>query len=174
MADGGATFYLVSTAIAATGAVVQTMDAVAANERREQILNDELRTKELQALDEEVNRLRDLRYANDDMLARAGGIDAYASPSLVAMRAFNFRMYDEDTKNIKQNLLTSKAGISAKISMLRANSKAQVTAGIFEVAGMAYGAMDGAGLLGKEELPATKATLGGRPLANDPRISGTL
>ena len=41
--------------------------------------------------------------------------------------------------------------------MLRANSKAQVTAGIFEVAGMAYGAMNDAGMLGKgTKVPTTK------------------
>ena len=134
--DGGATFYIAMAAMAA-GTAVTTMDTINANKRRQQILEQELRSNELAALDEENDRLIALRLANDDMLVNAGGIDAWASPSLIAARHFNFQMGIQDIENIRYNVASTRAGISARIGMLKANSRATLTAGIFEIVGTA-------------------------------------
>ena len=133
------TEYLVYWAYAAVavGTVVTTIDQVNANKARELILEEELRSNELAALDEENRRLIALRLANDEILAGAGGILAFASPSLIAGRAFNFEMGMQDIANIRFNVANVRSQISAKISILRANSRATITAGIFEVAGTA-------------------------------------
>ena len=130
--DGGASFYIFMAATAA-GTAVQTMDTIYANEERERILEQELRSNELAALDEENRRLQMLREANEDILAHAGGIDAFASPSLVAARAFNFRMGMQDIANIRLNLAGARAGIAARIGILRSNTRATRTSGILSM-----------------------------------------
>lgn len=141
MADGGATFYIAMAAMAA-GTAVSTIDTINANKERERILEQELRSNELAALDEENRRLLALREANDDMLIRQGGVDAWASPSLIAAREFNFKMGMEDIENIRFNLAGVRAGISARIGILKSNSRATLTAGIFEIAGTVAGGLD--------------------------------
>jgi len=148
MADGGATFYLAMAAMAA-GTAVTTIDTINANKRRQQILEQELRQQELQALDEENQRLIALRLANEDMLVQNSGIEAWASPSLIAARAFNFQMGMDDIENIRLNKFAARAGTSAQIAILKANSRATAIAGIFEIAGTALSAMDAKGQLGK-------------------------
>lgn len=160
MADGGATFYIAMAAMAA-GAAVTTIDQINANKRREQILEAELRSQELAALDEENQRLIALRLANEDMLVRAGGVDAWASPSLIAARSFNFQMGMEDIENIRFNLSAARAGISAKIAILKDNSRATATAGIFEVAGIVAGGFDAKSQLGKTSTIKSVPTGGG-------------
>ncbi len=138
--DGGATYFYLAAMAAATAVTVS--DQISANKQRQAILEAELRSNELAALDEENQRLLALRFANDDMLTHAGGVDAWASPSLIAARHFNFQMGMEDIENIRHNLTTSRATISARIGILKANSRATLTAGIFEIAGIgaaAYG-----------------------------------
>jgi hypothetical protein len=157
MADGGATFYIAMAAMAA-GTAVTTMDTINANKRRQMILEQELRSNELAALDEENQRLIQLRHANEDMLANAGGVDAWASPSLIAARAFNFQMGMEDIENIRFNVSSARAGISAKIAILKSNSRATAAAGIFEVAGIVAGGLDAKSKLGKT---STKIPTGG-------------
>ena len=159
MADGGATFYIAMAAMAA-GTAVTTIDTINANKRREMILEQELRSNELAALDEENQRLIALRLANDDMLARSGGVDAWASPSLIAARAFNFKMGMEDIENTRFNLAGQRAGISARIAILKSNSRAIAVAGIFEVAGIAAGGLDARSKLTKTPM-TTKATTEG-------------
>jgi len=152
MADGGATFYIAMAAMAA-GAVVTTLDQIEANKRREQILEQELRALELKALDDENARLIQLRLANEQMLVANSGIEAWASPSLIAARAFNFQMGFEDTANIRFNKFSARAGVSAQIAILKANSRAVATAGIFEVAAIVAG-----GLNARAQLTKTTTT----------------
>ena len=140
-------------AAAAAGTVVTVQDQRYANAMRQQQLEEELRSNELAALDEENNRLMALRLANDEMLVNAGGIDAWASPSLIAARNFNFRMGMQDITNIRYNLQAARSGVASRISVLKANSRAVTTAGIFEVAGYAMGAADTYGQLGKPKIP---------------------
>jgi len=154
MADGGATFYIAMAAMAA-GTAVTTIDTINANKRREMILEQELRSNELAALDEENQRLIALRLANDDMLARSGGVDAWASPSLIAARNFNFQMGMEDIENTRFNLSSERAGISARIGILKSNSRATAIAGIFEVAGIVAGGLDAKSKLTKTTLAPT-------------------
>jgi heme exporter protein D len=158
---GGSEFFLYAAyAAAATGAVITTIDTVNANKRRQMILEEELRSAELAALDEENRRLQQLRLANDEMLARSGGVDAWASPSLVAARAFNFEMGMQDISNIRYNIQADRSGIAARIGILKQNSRATIAAGIFEVAGIAAGAKHSAGLLTKTPPKGTKAISG--------------
>lgn len=152
MAAGGAAFYYFSMAAVAAGTIVTTIDTINANKRRQMILEQELRTNELAALDEENQRLIALREANDEMLANSGGVDAWASPSLIAARAFNFKMGFEDIENIRFNQLNSDAGISARIGILKSNSHATLAAGIFQVAAQAFGAADKRSQLGKTKI----------------------
>ena len=157
MADGGATFFYLAMAATAAGTVVSTIDTINANAARQRILEAELRANELAALDEENQRLIALRLANDEMLANAGGVDAWASPSLIAGRAFNFQMGMEDIKNIRFNQLTSDAGISARISILKSNSRATLTSGIFELSATAFGTLDKASQLAKTKADSAAA-----------------
>lgn len=160
MADGGATFYIAMAAMAA-GTAVTTMDTINANKRRQMILEQELRSNELAALDEENQRLIQLRLANEEMLANSGGVDAWASPSLIAAREFNFQMGMEDIENIRFNVASARAGISAKIGILKANSRATAAAGIFEVAGIVAGGLDAKSKLGKTSTTKAIPTGGG-------------
>lgn len=159
MADGGATFYI-AMAAAAAGTAITTIDTINANKRREQILEQELRGKELEALDQENARLIQLRLANEDMLIQNSGIEAWASPSLLAARAFNFQMGLEDIENIRFNLADSRAAISAQVAILQSNSRATALAGIFEVAGIVAGGLDARSKLTKTPPTGTKAISG--------------
>lgn len=161
MADGGLTFYLAMAATAA-GTAVSVVNTIENNKARELILEQELRSNELLALDEENQRLISLREANDDMLVRAGGIEAWSSPSLLAGRAFNFQMGMQDIANIRFNKLNSDAAISARIGILRSNSNATLVAGIFQIAGTAFVTADRRSLLKKEKEAAAAAAAGSK------------
>jgi hypothetical protein len=154
MADGGATFYLAMAAVAA-GTAVTTMDTINANKERQRILEQELRSNELAALDEENRRLLALREANDDILVNAGGIDAWASLSLIAARKFNFKTGMEDIENIRFNVAGMRAGISARIGILKANSKATLTSGILSIAATGLSAASKASALSKTKAVPT-------------------
>lgn len=154
MADGGMTFYLYMAATAA-GTVVTTQNQIKTNKARQMQLDAELRSNELAALDEENQRLMALQFANDEMVVSAGGIDAWASPSLIAARNFNFQMGMEDITNIRQNLMATRAGIESRISILKSNTRAARTAGIFELAGIAANTKYGHDQLGKTALAET-------------------
>lgn len=151
--DSGASLYYFYAVVAATGVVVQTANQIEANKRREAILQQELQSNELAALDEENQRLRAIRYANDEMLAKSGGIEAWASPSLIAMREFNFKMGFEDIQNTRYNIMNERAGIAARIGILKKNSRATIQAGIFQVAQIGIGAKLGADALSKTTQP---------------------
>ena len=173
MADGGATFYIAMAAMAA-GTAVTTIDQINANKRREQILEQELRGRELAALDEENTRLIALRLANEDMLVQNDGIEAWASPSLIAARAFNFQMGLEDIENIRFNLSSSRAAISAQVAILRSNSTATAIGGIFEIAGIVAGGLDARSQLGKTTTTTTSVSSSGLPHSPIPTKPKTL
>ena len=147
--DGGASFWI-PLLISAGGTAVTTADNISANKDRERQLERELHTNELAALDEENRRLIELREANDQILANAGGIDAYASPSLIAARAFNFTMAMEDISNIHLNLASDRSGISSRIAILQSNSRASRVGGIFEMAGIVADGANKSSLLKKK------------------------
>lgn len=159
--DGGASLYYFYAAVAATGVAVQTANQIEANKRREAILQQELQSNELAALDEENERLRAIRYANDEMLAKSGGVEAWASPSLIAMREFNFKVGFEDIQNTRYNIMNERAGIAARIGILKQNTRASIQSGIFQVAQIGMGAK-----LGADQLAASKAA--SSPIASGP------
>ncbi len=140
MADPGTALFYFAMAATAAGTAVSTIDTINANKARQRILEQELRTNELAALDEENQRLIALREANDELLVNSGGIEAYGSPSLIAARAFNFQMGMEDIENIRFNQKSSEAGISARILILKSNSHATLTSGILQIAATAFSA----------------------------------
>lgn len=147
--DGGATFMIAMSALSAAGTAVGVADTINSNEARERQLLAERKQKELEALDAENVRLQGLNLANQDMLANANGIDAWSSPSLIASRNFNFRMAEQDIENTRYNLDIAKASIDSRIGVLKSNSRATFTAGIFEIVGTIGGAIEKSGLLSK-------------------------
>ena len=147
MAVSGPALYYWSLAAVAAGTVVQADADIKQSEERQRILAQELKTTELAALAEENVRLSALALANSDVIANAGGVDAYASASLTAVRQFNFRVTNESIADLRLNLATSRAGTSAQIRILKSNNKAVQTAGIFEVAGTIFGGFGKASML---------------------------
>lgn len=159
--DGGASifFYILATTAAVAGTAVQTAEGIRTAKRRQLVLEQEIRTNELAALDEENKRLEDLRYANEDILANAGGIDAYASLSLIAARRFNFKIGMEDILTIRFNQLNSDAALSARISILKSNRKALKTSGILQgISQIAGGIDEGSRIFGGGGKPTTTTT----------------
>jgi len=147
----GGSEYLIyyAYAAAAVGTAVTVQNQAYANRMRQQQLEEELRSRELAALDEENQRLQALREANQDILVRAGGIDAWASPSLIAARNFNFKMGMEDIENIRLNLQQARSSVAARISVLKKNTRATQIAGLFEIASIGLNAASAYGQLGK-------------------------
>jgi hypothetical protein len=170
MADGGATFYIYM-AFAAAGTAVTVQDQRYANKARQMQLEEELRSNELAALDEENNRLMALRLANDELLVNAGGVDAWASPSLIAARNFNFQMGMEDITNIRMNLQATRSAVSTRIGILKNNSRAVTTAGIFELAGIGASVYDAYGKLGKTALDTGVLSSDGLMMSPDPNAA---
>ena len=170
----GGSEYLIyyAYAAAAAGTVITVQNQAYANRMRQQQLEEELRSKELAALDEENQRLMALRDANEQMLIRAGGIDAWASPSLIAARNFNFKMGMEDIENIRLNLQTERSSVANRISVLKANTRATQLAGIFEVAGIFAQGADAYGQLGK--FKTKKVPTGGKGGINEKMGVGIL
>ena len=121
--DGGASFYWLLAATA-VGTGVQVDAGLQSSYRQEQLDKEEQKAQELIALDQENERLRDLRSANDEIGVRAGGIDAFASPSLIAARQFNFKMVNEDIQNIRLNLQARRSGLHTRIGILGSNRTA--------------------------------------------------
>ena len=146
--DGGATSYILMAAMAA-GTVVETTARVNENKERQRVLEEELRSAELAALDEENQRLLALREANESILAGAGGIDAYASPSLIASREFNFRMGMQDIANTRLNIAQKRSATAARIGILKDNTRATRFAGLFELAGIGAATVNKSKLLSK-------------------------
>lgn len=169
--DGGATAFYFYMAATAAGTAITVNDQVNANKRRQMVLEQELRSNELAALDEENRRLQTLRFANEDMIVNAGGIDAWASPSLIAARHFNFKMGMEDITNIRTNLAATRAGISARIGILKSNSRATIAGGIFEIAGIAANTVYGARQLGKTTLDSGVLSQDGLMMSPDPNAA---
>jgi len=172
MADGGAsTLYYFAVAAAAAGAVVEGENARRQELERSRILEAELRSSELLALDEENQRLIDLRFANEEILAMAGGVFAYASASLTAARKFNFRMFGEDSANAALNLATNRASTSARIRIHNANAGVFRTVGILNAVSTVAGGLSKGGLFDK---PGTKLPTGGAGGANATKGIGHL
>ena len=128
--SGGEAVYYIAVAAAAAGALVEADNANIEALERARILEQELKTEELRALDEENQRLIDLRLANDLISVNAGGVGAYSSPSLMAARKFNFRMFDQDQQNAQLNLATTRASASAQIRIFNRNSRVAIQTGI--------------------------------------------
>jgi len=129
-----AVFYIGLAAMAG-GQIVSANAAAEESRERARILEQELRTSELAAMQDENNRLSALNFANQDIIANAGGIDAYASPTLTALRQFNFRVHNEAVEDLRLNLATARASTSASVRILRNNARTAMTAGILSAAG---------------------------------------
>ncbi len=128
--SGGEAIYYIAIAASAAGALIEADNANIQALERARILEQELKTEELRALDEENQRLRDLQLANDLIGVNAGGVLAYASPSLMAARKFNFKLFAEDQANAQLNLATTRAGTSAKIRIFNRNARVALQLGI--------------------------------------------
>ena len=91
--SGGEAIYYIAIAASAAGALIEADNANIQALERARILEQELKTKELLALDEENQRLRDLQLANDLIGVGAGVVLADASLSLMAAGPLNFKMF---------------------------------------------------------------------------------
>ena len=137
--DGGATFYYLALAATATGTAIDINQQRRDAHARERQLEEEKRAEELIALDQENQRLRELREANDEIGAFASGIDAFASQSLIAARQYNFKVINEDIANIRMNLATGRSGIDRQIGILRSNRSTLKTSGFLGILGHVSG-----------------------------------
>ena len=156
-------FYYIAAAAAATGAIVNARNQQRNEAIRQQLLEQERTNAELAALDEENQRLALLAYANSDVIANAGNIDPFASESLLALRAEQHREANVDIGNIRTNLATSRANVSAMINISRHNSKVAGQIGILDaVSHIASGIAQGSRLKpGPKKPPPTKPIPGG-------------
>ena len=158
--SGGEAVYYIAVAAAAAGALIEADNANIEALERARILEQELKTEALRAIDEENQRLIDLRLANDLLTVNAGGIGAYSSPSLVAARKFNFRMFAEDQANAQLNLATTRASTSAQIRIFNRNARVALQTGILSaVSTVGMGLSKGALL--KKPSGALKVPTGG-------------
>ena len=133
--DGGATFYYLALGATAVGTAIDIDQQRRDAHERERQLKEEKQAEELIALDQENQRLRELREANDEIGAFANGIDAFASPSLIAARQYNFKVANEDIANIRLNLATGRSGIDRQIGILRSNRSTLKTSGFLGIHG---------------------------------------
>lgn len=127
-------FYL-GVAASAAGQVVAAENTRKNEQRRQIQLKLEMKNAELAALDEENERLRMLDLANSEAIANAGNLDPFASPSLMALRRFNFEIANQDIANIRTNLATSRAGFSMQLAISRSNERTARTTGILGALG---------------------------------------
>lgn len=120
--------------IAAVGTYYTARTSMEAEDERNRQLEADRRSAENLAKAEEVARLEELYYANSDIIANAKGIDAYASPSLTAIRQFNFRMHQQNVDDITDNLVADRAAIGAMIKANRRNKRALLIGGMLGTA----------------------------------------
>jgi hypothetical protein len=153
MAGGEAVYYIAVAAMAA-GAIVEADNANIEALERARILEAELKAEELRALDQENERLINLRLANDLISVNAGGVGAYSSPSLMAARKFNFRMFAEDQAAAQLNLATTRASTSAQIRIFNRNARVALQTGILSAVSTVGMGMSKGSLLDK---PGAKA-----------------
>jgi hypothetical protein len=133
--------YYVAVAATAASYYVDARNTEEMEEERRRSLNLDQRNAELQAKAEEVARLEELYYANSDVIARASGVDAYASPSLTAIRQFNFRVAQRDIENINLNLLGQRAGTQSMIRISKMTQRTARTTGMLNAFGTLAGGM---------------------------------
>ena len=157
-------FYIAVAAMAAGEVYQGHVRKVNAQDRIRQ-LKLESKNATLAALDEETRRLQDLNFANSDVVANAGNLDPYASPSLIAIQQRNRALAEMDMDNIRANLAMQRAAIMSEISITRRNGRAAVTSSIINAAGTIVGGMaQGNQLFGKTVKPgATKSLELGTP-----------
>lgn len=124
-------FYF-TIAASATAQIVQARNVAENEALRQRELKNERRQAELAALDEENERLRMLDAANSDAIARAGSLDPFASPSLLALRAANFRTANQDIANIRTNLASTQASVSTRIMISRNNARTAMQSGLLD------------------------------------------
>ena len=159
MAQAGAIVYYIAIGAMAAGEVYQAKTTAENAAERIRQLKNEKKNAELAVLDEEVNRMRMLREANADAIARAGNLDPYGSPSLLALRQVNFRMANEDVKNLYANLATERAQISAMIAINKQNIKSARVQGLLgAVSALGQGYVTGAKTFSKAPLDESTAT----------------
>jgi len=133
--SGGEAVYYIAVAAMAAGALIEADNANIEALERARILEAELKAEELRALDEENERLINLNLANQELLAGAGGVGAYASPSLMAARKFNFKTFADDKAAAQLNLATTRASTSAQIRIFNRNARVAIQTGILSAVG---------------------------------------
>lgn len=165
--DGGATFFLwMATAAAAAGTAIQVDAQMKEADARKAQLKEEMQAAELAALDAENQRLIDLTFANQHISANAGGIDAFASLSLIAMRKFNFEQAFKDISNERFNLALRRSATGRSIGILNMNKTASLNSGILQIAGTIAGGFDAASKLTKTTTTALTKKTGSGPLGS--------
>jgi len=149
-----AEYVFVIAAIASGAAIaVDTANTIAIEKDRRRQLRLEKKNAELAALDEQNERLRELSAANSENIANSGNLDPFASMSLIAGRAFNFRAAESDQENIRVNLATTRAQIATKIDISRRNESTAKTTGLLNIVAIGAGAVDQFSQLGKPAIP---------------------
>lgn len=131
--------YYVAIAATATAYYVEGRNTDEMEEERRRALRLDQKNAELEAKAAEVARLEELYYANSDVIARASGVDAYASPSLTAIRQFNFKVFERDMENLSLNLLNTRAQTASMIKISKMTGRTAKTSGMLMAAGTIAG-----------------------------------
>ena len=128
------TWYWIAAAVTAGSYVYEARETAEMEDERQRALKLDQKNAELQAKSEEISRLDELFYANSQIIAGASGIDAYASPSLTAIRQFNFRVAQRDLENLSMNLLNSRAQTASMIKLSKQTSRVAKVTGLLNAA----------------------------------------
>lgn len=131
--------FYIAVAAMAVGEVYQGQVVKRNMEDRNRQLKLESKTASLAAMDEEVRRLQELNYANSDVIARAGNLDPYASPSLIAIQQRNRALAEMDMANIRLNLQNQRAALTAEMAINVRKGRSAVTASLINAAGTVIG-----------------------------------
>ena len=145
------TFFYIATAVLSAGATISQIRATTVNEElRQQNIENEKTAAELAALDDEVSRQQDLRYANATAIVNAGNLDPFGSASLLAGRRFNQKQTERQVRNIALNLGFAKAGASNAILASDSRIRGAEIGGAFRVGSTLLGAARKIHKAGKE------------------------
>lgn len=127
------TWMMIISGVTAAGSKIYEGQQTAKFEkmRRDQF-RIEQRTAEIQAKQQHIELLDELAYANSDVIAQAAssGILAYASPSVSAIRADNFKRHDRNVKANKLNIAGRRANTALMIKSSKLRGRAARTIGM--------------------------------------------
>jgi hypothetical protein len=155
--------YIAASVGAAASAISTARGIEETEDLRQQAIRNEIRSAEIQAEQEEIDRRRELAFANSEAIVNAGNLDPFGSPSLLAIRRSNLVQTEKQVRNIKINLSLAKAQGSNSILASQIRSHTARTTGILDAASSLLGAAAVGSKLLPGKPPVTPKPKGGSP-----------